>query len=116
MSTSNFSHQRLRISLLIAAISGLFCFVWLFFIPSESGYSLIRVGLAIVLGVGTLLPLVGLTSTGFRWLSNRLQHRTIDPLANRRRILILGLLALNGIYLLLLAPEAQDVVAQARAL
>jgi hypothetical protein len=113
MDTSINLQRRARLSLFLSAIVSIFSLVWLFIIPNEDGLSIIRLGMAIILSVGTLLSLVGLTSPGFKWISNRLHNFEIDSVTNRRRVFLLVLVILNGTYLLLLAPEAQDIVARA---
>jgi hypothetical protein len=113
MGVSIQSQRKLRLSLIFAAAGGIISLGWLFTIPKEGGLSAIRLGMIVLLGLGVLVPLVGLTSKVLNRLSTRYETLNVDSVTNRRGIFWLGLIAVNGVYLLLLAPEAQDIVAQA---
>jgi len=113
MGVSKHIQKKLRLSLIFAAAGGIFSLGWLFTIPNEGGISFIRLGMIVSLGLGVVLPLVCLTPTVFNRLSPRIETLNVDAVINRRSIFWLGLIAVNGVYLLLLAPEAQDIVALA---
>jgi len=112
-SNRNHLQIRIRLGLIFIAIGGLFSLGWLCLIPTESGLSLIRLGLVSFLGLGILLPLVGVTPVGFHLLSRHISTWNTGSVTNRRGIFWLSLIAFNGVYLILLAPEAQDIVARA---
>ena len=86
MDVSKNAQSRLRISLFLAALGGIFSLGWLLMIPSERGMSIFRLGMIFFLSAGILVPLAGLTPAGSAWLCKRSQTLETDSVTNRRRI------------------------------
>jgi len=113
MGVSKHIQRKLRLSLIFAAAGGIISLGWLFSIPNEGGLSILRLGMIVLLGLGVVLPLICLTPLILKQISAYLEPLNVEAVTNRRVIFWLALIAINGIYLLLLAPEAQDIVARA---